>query len=257
MQGIGEIARNLLNLEVNTIISNGISAEKMPGAVDALVDVAQEFHRFLCMRVADLRNAGAPIDNRLPQIGTAAGVDTFEVWHVDTGGLTTFEALRRAATCCLASAHEIGLDWRQYEVILDRIRRNSDQIKAIYQAIGEPDVPSDLNTIELSPGTSRADAAQARHTATGPILQLDGGDLVKIRKIWEVSTQVVAMQTVIQIDGDVFSRIQSGWERPGYEVLHDLHRQAVEISFEHWSYLFKAVTDITSAVFQDFFRRKA
>jgi hypothetical protein len=49
------------------------------------------------------------------------------------------------------------------------------------------------------------------------------------------------MQTVIQIDGDVVNRIQPGRETGEHKPLHDLHKDAVDISFRYWRWLIEAL----------------
>ena len=45
-----ELARGLLTLEINTVLKDGMSAQKMPSAGDARIDLAQAYHVFLCQQ---------------------------------------------------------------------------------------------------------------------------------------------------------------------------------------------------------------
>src|SRR5215831_16644747 len=98
MPNLSEIASNLLCLAINTIVADGITAEKMPIAAEALIRVAQDYHRFLRARLReleDLRAAGA----LLPPLGIAdsARLVVFYSWEVHSGDWHTFSILRRAA----------------------------------------------------------------------------------------------------------------------------------------------------------------
>ncbi len=46
MVDFAEIARNLLTLEVNTVVKEGMSAQKMPTPTNALIDLVLGYHRF-------------------------------------------------------------------------------------------------------------------------------------------------------------------------------------------------------------------
>jgi hypothetical protein len=93
MPAFGDIARNLLNRETNTILCDGITAEKMPSVPEALRDVAQRYHRFLQNRIGELEEAGIDISATLPQLTSSGGAVAFENCHVLNAELATFEIL--------------------------------------------------------------------------------------------------------------------------------------------------------------------
>ena len=162
--------------------------------------------------------------------------------------LATFEVLRRAALCCIAALHHQPLPgWGPHEIILERIRGNAEQITAILRALGQADIASDAASIDIGGSLGLPQVA-----APAPLLSQ--GEVVLLRKIWEVGTETIAMQTLVLIDGDVFNRIQSGWETDTEQALHSLHRQAVEASVAQWTSLFRIAAELIGSVFQGFFR---
>ncbi|HEY7581880.1 MAG TPA: hypothetical protein VH855_30140 [Acetobacteraceae bacterium] len=246
MQGLDAIARNLLNLEVNTILCDGISAEKMPDAAHALLDVAQRYHRFLLNRIGDLRQEGIDVRPGLPPLAANGATVDFEAWQPRSANLAVFEALRAAAQCCVAALHRNPPHgWEQRQVIFDRISVNAEQIKAIYRNLGEQDVTSGVTAIDIG--------ASLDH-ALDPGARLSQSEVVLLRKIWEVGTEMIAMQTVVLIDGDVFTRVQAGWQSDADQALHTLHRQAVETCVTQWTNLFRIAAELLGSVFQPFFR---
>ena len=248
IDALGDIARNLLNLEVNTILCDGITAEKMPGAAEALADIAQRYHRFLRNRIDELRQVGIDIVATLPELLANGARIEFEGWQVHACDLATFEALRRAAQCCITALHHTPLHgWGPHEIILDRIRGNAEQLKGIYRDRGQADIASDATGIDVGGSFDRP-------LPTAPALLLSQSEVVLVRKIWEIATETIAMQTVILIDGDVFNRVQSGWETDTEAALHALHRQAVEASIGQWTNLFRIAAELIGSVFQGFFR---
>ena len=245
MPDLGEIARNLLCLEVNTIITDGITAEKMPIAGEALIRVAQDYHRFLCARaheLEDLQAAGA----LLPPLGIddARRLAAFFRWNAHTGDWQTFAILRRVARACQAARHMPALRPAlrpEHDVVLDRIVSNCDQLKGILLGLDRPEMAIDQQLIAL------AELNREPFPNFGP------DAIVKLRKIWEIGTDAVVMQTVIQIDGDVISRIQSGREDAETRMLNEIHRSAVEVSFKHWTFLVQLAENFVGSVLGQFF----
>jgi hypothetical protein len=248
MEPLGDIARNLLNLEVNTILCDGITAEKMPGVAEALTDIAQRYQRFLRNRISELQLEGVDVRGALPGLTNNGANVGFADWQIRSADLATFEALHRAAQCCITALHHQPLPgWGSNEIILDRIRGNAEQIKAIYRDSGQADVPAAAGNIDIR-GSLDSPPAGA------PGIRASQSEVVLVRKIWEICTETIAMQTVILIDGDVFNRVQSGWEVDTEQALHALHRQAVETSVSQWTSLFRIAAELIGSVFQGFFR---
>ena len=78
-------------------------------------------------------------------------------------------------------------------------------------------------------------------------LYLDPDQLALLRKIWEVGTTEIAMQTVVQLDGDVVTRILTKYADKEFEILHRLHNQGVDTAIGFWKDLIGLVKDF----FQD------
>jgi hypothetical protein len=245
MADLAAIAGSLLSLEVNTIICDGMTAEKMPVAGEALIDIAQWYHLFLCRRLHELDALGAqPIVLPRLVIPGEAAPTPFLDWDVHSGDLRTFAVMRRVARQCQIArrAPELQLALLpEHDAIIDRIVNNSDQLKGIFLGLNQPDVEVDQDEVAL------AEAKQAQL----PSFNRDA--LVQLRKIWELGTDTVAIQTLIQIDGDVVHRVQLGRESAENEMLHQLHRNAVEVSFQHWSFLVKLVEGFVDSVLGRFF----
>jgi hypothetical protein len=64
------------------------------------------------------------------------------------------------------------------------------------------------------------------------------GEMVLVRKIWEVGTEVIAMQTTIQVDGDVITRLNPNYlDEKVYEKLSDYHKNGVNMALSYWANL--------------------
>ncbi|MBV8457580.1 MAG: hypothetical protein JO122_13305 [Acetobacteraceae bacterium] len=217
----------------------------MPVAGEALIRVAQDYHRFLCARLReleDLRAAGA----LLPPLGVAdaARLAAFYGWQVHSGDWPTFTILRRVARAGQMARRAPGVEFAlrpEHDVILDRIISNCDQLKGILLGLDRPEVAIDQQVVAL--------AEMNRE----PFPHFSPDAIVKLRKIWEIGTATVVMQTVIQIDGDVVSRILPRRDDAETRVLNDIHQSAVEVSFKHWTFLVQLAESFVSSALGHFF----
>lgn len=105
--------------------------------------------------------------------------------------------------------------------VLSRIKNNCDQLKGVRVEV------DGLGAVEL--GRARLDRNTGTVFATN--------DLVLLRKTWDVGAERVLMQTVVQLDGDVVFRIQTGLDDARRMALQGAHQAAVDASFRQWSFL--------------------
>ncbi|SNY59050.1 hypothetical protein [Paractinoplanes atraurantiacus] len=128
-----------------------------------------------------------------------------------------FAALRERAMRAEAAHRRLRGADRGQAVILQRIHRNCDQI------VGA-----------LSRG--RPFAAE---------------DVVRIRKIWEIGVDVIVLQTVVQLDGDVVTRVSPGGPAR-LPALHELHQANVRAAVECWQALFALLAHVTAGTVRSY-----
>ena len=166
--------------------------------------------------------------------------------------------------------------------MLPRIKDNADLIKGMYSAIcrrdpvlNDPNRSEDKNlekllkkreaasrispntivklskqidnkrTIDLTNEYSRSDLVNSDDIDPLPIRE---SDVMSIRKIWELGTEVIAMQTIVQIDGDVITRLNPNFlDELRYPKLHDYHNQGVNIALAHWNSLVTVAKELLVA----------
>ncbi len=105
--------------------------------------------------------------------------------------------------------------------VLSRIKNNCDQLKGV--------------AVDVT-GQGRVELGKARlDRNTGTVFATN--DLVLLRKTWDVGAERVLMQTVVQLDGDVVFRIQTGLDNAKRLALQGAHQAAVDASFRQWSFL--------------------
>ena len=284
MPDFAELAEGLLTLEINTVMKDGMSAQKMPNAPNAVVEIVHVYWDFLCKRAVEFGESREPLPSWSDKISKSfdwgrepfpqVGPDDRKVAHPEgepppAGHTATFltkeppsrvdltvldhlreiaawmaEMHQRIASLAKRESRLFGTlmaeldDGELQEVrsvarriaaedraIFHRIRRNCDQLKDIL-------AQCKLDSVD-------------RHTDPKAFCT---GTLVPIRKAWDIGTEVVLMQTSIQIDGDVWSRLQTGMDDPSKAHLHTLHANAVELSFKYWQWMVEALGRLAGAM---------
>lgn len=196
----------------------------------------------------------------------------------ELGGFDAFDVLRNWANSFLKDiAKESYLSPEQLAV-LPRIKDNSDLLKGILSALclrdpvlNDPNLAGAENlaiqlrsmaekertpnmvvklskqlnwerTVELTNEYSRADLVTRDNIEPLPLREQD---LVLIRKVWELGTEVIAMQTLVQVDGDVITRINPNFmDETRYPKLQDYHNQALSVALKHWSDLVNVAKEL-------------
>ncbi|MGF1640468.1 MAG: hypothetical protein ACFCUO_05915 [Rhodospirillales bacterium] len=226
------IAEDLFNLEINTVVKDTMTARKMPDPANALVDIAQTY-------AAELQRLGIPI-------GYAFGTDSPDLgrplreWPstpLSFGSLSvsveTFDRLRDAS---VAAQNELADLLPDDRIVLVRIARNSDQIKNLLSRI-----KGTLEAGGIYGQTRRHINSTLVTTGSRTAIPLGPDDRTLLRKIWEIGVEKVVMQTVIQLDGDVITRIQSAYTAPDKRHLFDVHERSVDISVRFWGVMANTV----------------
>ncbi len=209
---IKNIAQDLLNLEVNTIIKPNMTGRKMPLPRHALMDIAQTY----ALKLADL---DLPLEMEI-------GPGSFEAFSIIRERAN--EGMKAIKT--RPSRRSLKKDEADM-VILFRIKRMSDQIKGIFKSLENRKAELWDNNV------------QRQEVDDSPPLPLLSKELVLIRKIWEMGVEEIAMQTLIQMDGDVLTRINERYMNEENAILHKLHEQNVRTSLRFWGELIGIVKD--------------
>lgn len=222
---VKNIASDLVNIEVNTIVSSHITGKKMPKPRHALIDIGKDYHIKLGSICVNLNGL---IRDRL---GSRAAFDGFRE-HAKK------EIEARTRTWNQLTAEQ-KLQQEADLLMLHRIKDMSDQIKGIFddlKARGEKEWDNDY---------SRSQIQEKR-----PEFRITPDQLTVIRKIWEIGTEEIAMQTIIQLDGDVVTRVKPSFTRKEDEVLHKIHSEGVSTSVNFWKTLIGIVNDLLKSLFR-------
>ena len=133
--------------------------------------------------------------------GSGGGVES-----PPASGKEAFARLAARAREALASAPEEGAAGERDQPVLRRIRDNAQALQGILEG--------------WKPGEE---------------LPVDA--FLALRKIWEIGTKEIAMQTVIHIDGDVMTRVHPRYAGAAGRDLVAIHQSAVLTSTQSWQSL--------------------
>ncbi|HHG85599.1 MAG TPA: hypothetical protein ENJ82_12700 [Bacteroidetes bacterium] len=253
---IEDFARDLVSLEVNTIVKENISGGKMPGNHHALIDISHAFRQKLIDLGAKLNDAALTKEmarNVLKKEGSPTVV--FEKYGLKKvsnlrefasgrlHGYGGFSLFRKHAVLLLkdlkkeVDAAGSTLESRKKALMLIRIKDMCDQLKHLLMDAKSPFSRTDLlemekgNSIDLKP------------------LILTSTQLTVLRKIWEIQTEVIVMQSIMQLDGDVLNRVNPDYLKniKTSKVLFEMHNRGLTTSLGFWGELVDLVKHFFSA----------
>ena len=329
------ILYDLLNVEVNTILKDNMTARKMPSLPFALLDIVEVYAEKLDAVGVDVngyfgrtRQELVAALNTIPHDeatrlrsdadrtyrlvhGKPAAGDAWEIrfdylpdlwplfpvarrksdgedvrqsvaWRTmdqATNGWDSFERLRIAALHVLDDKDRLASLSATDRLVLQRIRRNCDQLKYIVQDLQQRPTRESRRTDVGGFGTiwsclnrpigglpswecvipkTRDDLLHdAGRGKSLPLETLALEQITTIRKIWEVGTENVVAQTSVQIDGDLVTRISDEFVRDHatsaeqaqmLERMLRVHRDAVGTGLAHWHSLVDVALQIVRAL---------
>lgn len=235
---LSEVVRDLLSLEINTILKENMTSEPMPPIPHALLDIAGRYSlklRRLHVELGPFFDADEPQSVELRWADGRSRETPFDTDRL-TVSVATFDRLRWAAKKASQHAAEAPVPVSASDgYVLMRICHNCDAIKGMMKRDVLKDLArNNLNRLDLV----EHDEPLQKYNAI-PI-----HDFVAIRKIWEIGVEEVVAQTVIQLNGDVVTRVRDWVREPGAEMLLTVHQQGVDVSVSSWRHLLGVVQSI-------------
>ena len=237
---VRRVASDLLTIEVNTIIKPCMTARKMPPPPVALYDIVNNYADYVAQSAQLLRDVSVveELDLRAPKTN---GPDSFT------------SVLHNAQVLETNFSRQVSLDDAEDDerktriVILRRICHYSHLMVNI------------LKDLELQyPSKSGFDFWDASHQdlydhySEAINISIDPHYISLIRKSWDMGIEQVVMQTVIQLDGDMISRIQKGFEKEEFHGLQQLHLATCRMGVETWETMTRLVIHFIGEVGRTF-----
>ncbi|MEH0154538.1 hypothetical protein V6R21_10365 [Limibacter armeniacum] len=270
-QYLKNLAGELLNLEVNTIIKENTTGAKMPSNKRvALLEIANEY-RHLLIEYGLCQKA----DGRPPQQAKDGRPKTLLRWE-GAGEYSFVEIKQQAAAGKQYYEGVVPMlqDDNAKDVLKKRIRllariesqssniigifkirrkRFSEQIELAQEGFSsQATLPAETSN-ELLPFTSQLSShlwnndLSLRDINKVEDMDLAPDNITVIRKAWEIGTQQILLQTVIQIDGDVTNYMTNHFISLPEDIRSialNLHNDATNEATKQWSTLFKTVSQL-------------
>jgi len=79
-------------------------------------------------------------------------------------------------------------------------------------------------------------------------LEINSRDRVMIKRLYDLGTERIVMQTRFGIDGDVITRIEENFANKPKQVVLDLHEKHTDLSVKYWQSLVNIVKDLVSGI---------
>jgi hypothetical protein len=261
---LGKIAQDFFKIEINTIIKDGMSAEPVPALPLALFDIAESYNTWLAGR---LQKAMPGFDLPAPQ---SAGPATFSNLSMAVPLLIGSGTLAEAE---LAIAYRIKHNSEKIVAILSNIFQ-VDQAEA---PVTEADVPKPLRLLSfikksITRMTPQVDGAEKVaiwvnlferdkeslcefvHKNSDLVdhqlqkLGFSPADVSLVAKIWDIGTEIIVMQSVVYISGDIVTRVSGTFASDQYATLHQTHFRSVGAAVDAWNRLTELLVKVGGAL---------
>ncbi|MCS7020115.1 MAG: hypothetical protein RMJ87_13960 [Cytophagales bacterium] len=292
---IKNLASDLLRLEINTIIKQNMSAEKIPSNKRVLLRKLADIYR---QALIDYGLVKSPHD---PTI-TAKDADIVLRWQF--GGEFSFKELALQAGRGIKLMEEqmeketdtIKLNtWNSRHKILQRIANQSYNMIGIFKLFRRDLAPDTLiqsnehedpnkelayvdkehfNYLRYQRGELPLSCVPFRshietalwnndldwgHINSATDLPFLPDMLAMIYKAYEIGTEQIVLQTVIQVEGDITSYIT-----PQYinmpeaikEIVMGVHNRSIHVSTQFWNTLFTTVINLAGKTFNQIFAKR-
>ena len=254
-----KLAQDLLNIEINTIVKSEMSATKLPSSRrQALYEIAWSYDDKL--KEYAVRN---------PAYWEFAGIRSFgELRDRAKDGARKYEETMGT----LPLDDQPGI--REKIKMLERIQYQSSQIVGVFKRLEQqvkkktakklpgylsaPD-PKKVEDLKELDGKEKAVSDKKSQLWNNdiersdmnqvPDLELTPEEVTLIRKAWEIGTQKIVLQTVIQADGDVTTYISEAFLRNINDTLLTIHNDSIVTSVGFWQNLVKTFSEMVGKAF--------
>ncbi len=251
------LTEDLLTLEINTLIKADMTACKLPASRrEALWSIATDYHYKL-----------VELQCREPQVWQSAGMMSFrELRHRAGNGIKMAEQ-----QLVLLSDENERLRSREKLTMLHRIQTQCEQLISLFVELGMRQREDFNYREEVSAIEARREAALAEEE-TGkvysdrisaawnndlernemlrmPDLELNAAQIGLIRKVWEIGTERIVMQTVISVDGDITTRLAERFALDYNREVLNIHQDAVSHAVGFWSSLARIISEFAGKLF--------
>lgn len=257
------LAQDLLTLEINTIIKEDMSAIKMsPSRRQALHELSRGYHLKLkelkvrdpiYWQYAGMRSFGELRDR------AKHGIQEYEKKERDAPEEKKEEfreKIRMLERIQDQSSNMVDVFYELRESVQDRMKRKEDGYRDVPEPKKREVLEREQKEGKLEPAAAHTDSQmwnndiERKQMNALDDLDLAAEQVTRIRKAWEIGTERIILQTVIQIDGDVTTRLSERFAKKPDHTLLRIHNDSIETSTRFWSNLVKTLANIAGRAFE-------
>ena len=254
-----KLAEDLLNIEINTIVKSDMSATKLPSSRrQALYELAADYHAKLEQyRVrapaywvyAGMRSFGELRDR------AKEGAREYEK-KIGTSPLDDHPGLREKIKMLERIQYQSSQVVGMFKRLEQKVKNKTAKQTPGYLSAPEPKKLEELEKLDKNERAATDKGSQLWNNDIDrsdmnevPDLELTPDDVTLIRKAWEIGTQQIQLQTVIQVDGDVATYISESFLRSSDKRLLTIHNDSIVTAVGFWQSLVKTLGEIVGKAF--------
>jgi len=218
---ISELLDDLTHLEINTLLKSGMTAAQPPDGIEEVLYRLIERYVIKLNIILDRNDIGFPT-KRIEFV-------TIREFHMHINALCDHmddNNLRMAE-----DDYIIFLRMKSFCIYI----QSKDKV-VIKDKTGTP-VQETLYTVNLPKYEDY-------------IFELDVRERAKLKRMYDLGTENVILQTRFGIDGDVVTRIEENFATRPRQMILDVHDKHTNLSLQYWDKLVNIVVDVVSGIFK-------
>jgi hypothetical protein len=218
---ISELLDDLMHLEINTLLKSGMTAAQPPDGIEEVLYRLIERYVIKLNVILDRNEIGFPT-KRIEFV-------TIREFHQHINAL-----------CDHMDDNNLRMAEDDYIIFL--------RMKSFCIYIQSKDKVVIKDTTETP-------VAETLYTVNLPkyedyIFELDVRERAKLKRMHDLGTENVILQTRFGIDGDVVTRIEENFANRPRQMILDVHDKHTNLSLQYWDKLVNIVVDVVSGIFK-------
>ncbi|MGF1534316.1 MAG: hypothetical protein ACFCUI_11490 [Bernardetiaceae bacterium] len=239
---IKRLVSDLTRLEVNTILNEGLLGSEPRSNRHMFHELAEDYRHALTQINRDLQKGNLTF--QMPYGGQKSFVELYQ----------TARAQKKACEDLIQKTleEEEKRNWRAHLKMLYRITSHTENVLEVFRVLKE-NAPTEATEQDWNNDFPLEQLNKI------PDLEIDVQELTHVRKAYEIGTQQILMQTVIQVDGDMTSYITPAYlkfSEKEQKMLMEMHHKAFTTSMSVWKYLFETIYSLAGGAINKVFKGK-
>jgi hypothetical protein len=260
-----KLASDLLRLEINTIVTENLGGTKPNNFRRLLCDLAEDYRIKLGRYQAFIDGEEPPAENKDVKgyLKYNGGREAYKEMLIKSDSLWDIYQDRVNATMDTEEKEKfqrrlllIGRIHDQCNTILDVFGQLKEESEAIAQEASAAGTTPDE---EAHPNFHWDNDINVKELHKHKDYELNPDQMSVIRKAYEIGTQYILLQTVVQIEGDITSYVTTKFldmKTSEQDVILKMHNTAMDTSIRLWQYLFQTIGSLLGGITGGMFGKK-